>query len=521
MAKSNSKEDAEVALIEAAQRRREVLLCRNDPLRFFKRYLSHHFTKPFGPAQLELIGTMERTKSTGARIARAEPREFGKTTIVGVGKILKAIAFKEKNFILYICDSKAQAGDVVDAIRSELEENEEFREDFGDLVTRERWGKFDIITANGVRLLAMGAKSRMRGRKQKQHRPDLMILDDLENDKNTETIELRDALNRWLNRVAMNMISETGDILYVGTILHWDSLLFRVLQDKAWDRMTWAAIDKQGNPTWDARWSLEKLAKKKSEIGSEAFASEFQNDPVDMASQAFKSSFKRTYKYSELMTAEGDIKPMVNFLTLDPAYSGKKTSHYTAMVVVSVDGENNWYVRDIFRERASELEVVNKFMELASKWGVAKAGVETVFLQKNFMTSIKAEMQRRNQYFEIVDLKANVAEKTLRIRSLVPRWELGTIFLPEEHEKYKLLLDELLQFPKGTSDDIIDALAYHVQIAYPAAAKVDLEREGTEHIYQDTDENGYGMAVGLSPQQAYASMIFSGSGKLGGDRFLN
>jgi len=458
---------------------------------FMKTYGADHFKSEFGPAQLELISTLETVNNTGARIARAEPREFGKTTIVS-WVILYNILYEKKNFIVYVCDSRDQASLVVQTIQQELEENDLIISDFGDIVGKDTWGKFELVTKSGTRVMARGAKSRMRGLKSGRHRPDLVVMDDVENDKNTMTTDLRDQLWNWVRRVVLNLPSVNGDVVIVGTVLHWDSILMRIIKDDAWNSKVISAIDKDGNSAWPDGWPLARLEKKKNEIGSEAFSQEFLNDPIDIESQAFKRTHLRTYRLADKNFEKNHFEIFHHYLTWDPAWSGNKRSHYTAMMVIAVDGDNNWWVRDIYREHATETEAINMFFHLQQKYGCIRQGMETVFRQISLKDAMEDEMRKRNIFFEIEKLKSNISDKEKRIRGLVPRWEMGTVYLPEDHPKYKHLMDELIQFPKAKTDDMVDALAYLLQIAMPPPRASELMMAETQTVGMVVDEEtGY------------------------------
>lgn len=334
---------------------------------------------------------------------------------------------------------------------------------------------------NKVRLMARGAKSAVRGLKSGKNRPDLILLDDLENDDNVLTVDLRNKLDRWLHRAVLNTVQEMGDVLYVGTIIHFDSLLLRIKKKiKTWTSLSMKAIE-NGRIMWEANWSRARLDKKREEIGSEAFSQEFLNTPIDEKEQAFKMRFLRTFE-SKLMDKHiDDLGPLNHFITWDIAWSEAKSAHWTAMVVVAVDTKNNWWVRDIVREKMDEKDSVDKFFDLYFKYDCIMGGMETVFKQKYFKEALLEEGIKRNKVPYIEDLKRTKADKITRIRSqLGPRWQLGTVFLPIDHPLYKNIEDEILQFPKSKSDDIVDALSDHVQIAFPphkalSATEVSLE----------------------------------------------
>lgn len=496
---SSGKKDAarQEAYARQIETRIRTLKCEKSLEMFMTTYGAEHFTEEFGSAQFELIHILEKIVNTAARVVRAEPREYGKTTLIE-WFIIWCIVYDKKKFIVYVCDSRDQSSMVIQMIRDELESNEKLVEDFGYLEGDKTWGKVEILTKNKCRIMARGAKSRMRGLKSGKNRPDLVVMDDVENDKNTQTTDLRDQLWSWVRKVVINMVSRDGDIICVGTVLHWDSILMRILKDTAWDSKIIAALDENGESTWKAHWPKERLEARKLQIGGEAFSQEYMNNPIDTESQAFKSAYVRTYKLSEKNFEESHIHIHHHFLTWDPAWSANKRSHFTAMMVVAVDGDNNWWIRDIYREHATETEAINMYFHLQQKYGCMRQGMETVFRQISLKQAVEDEMRKRNIFFEVESLKSNVSDKEKRIRGLVPRWEMGTIYIPIDHPRFKHFLDEMLQFPKAATDDMADALAYMLQIAAPPPRPAELLDQETQQFGMVVDkETGYVQAGNL------------------------
>ena len=88
-------------------------------------------------------------------------------------------------------------------------------------------------------------------------------------------------------------------------------------------------------------------------------------------------------------------------------------------------------------------------------------------------------MQKRNSFFTVEELKDGGTSKNRRIEGLLPRHEMGTIYLLKEDTD---LLDEMIRFPKGVHDDLVDALAYQLELATSVAAKK--ERAAMSEVMQ-------------------------------------
>ena len=89
--------------------------------------------------------------------------------------------------------------------------------------------------------------------------------------------------------------------------------------------------------------------------------------------------------------------------------------------------------------------------------------VETVAFQRVMLYLLKDEARRRGISIPLKELKAN-KDKTLRINGLVPLVESESVYISPMHTALK---DEMREFPYGKHDDIVDTLAYIIQVMKP------------------------------------------------------
>ena len=139
-----------------------------------------------------------------------------------------------KHYEIILSDSSEQAEGFLSDIKTELEENAALREDFGELEGRV-WKASVILLSNGVKIEALGAGKKIRGRRHKQWRPDLILCDDLENDENVNTPEQRKKLRDWFYKAVSKAGDTYTDIVYIGTLLHYDALLANVAKNPEYE----------------------------------------------------------------------------------------------------------------------------------------------------------------------------------------------------------------------------------------------------------------------------------------------
>ena len=309
---------------------------------FGRAYLPHYFIRksPHFHEELDEIwekGVMKDLNPTkeartisrmkGSRNVTAAPRGHAKSTNFTFKDDLHAILYGYKHYIIILSDSSEQAEGFLEDIKTELEENANIIMDFGSLKGDKAWRSGVILTSTNIKVEAIGSGKKVRGRRHRNWRPDLIVLDDIENDENVNTPEQRRKLKSWFEKAVSKAGDTYTDIMYIGTILHYDSLLNNVLQNprykakkyraviseavntKLWDE--WESIytnlfdeDHEAHARkfyeeheadmllgtevlWEEKLSYYDLMEVKISEGEASFNSELQNDPIDPDNATF------------------------------------------------------------------------------------------------------------------------------------------------------------------------------------------------------------------------------------------
>lgn len=423
-------------------------------------FFPHHLKKKTPHFHREIYAKYE---STLQRIGIGAPRSHAKSTITGLVYLAWAIVNSKCRFIILVSDTYSQSTLFLEALKSELESNERLTQFYGKL-TSDNWSEGEIIT-NGVMVKALGAGMKVRGLKFRESRPDLVIVDDLENDELVENKDRREKLERWFNGALVPALDKDGRIIVIGTILHYDSLLAKILGKETYleyDKQTYRAIE-EGKALWPEHLNLDELEKIKQEYISKGqtslFYSEYMNDPIDKEAQEFKREWFQ-YRTQE----EVNALDTSNYLTVDTAISEKSSADYTGFCDNSVDKENKWNLK-AWRARISPTTLIDTIFTLYQNRRYVKIGIEkTIYLQA-IKPFIDQEMRKRNIFLPIEELQHNHQAKETRIRGVIPRYESKSVY--HIKNECQSLEDEMLTFPKGINDDTLDATAYQIQIAQP------------------------------------------------------
>ncbi|MCQ4575250.1 MAG: phage terminase large subunit [Candidatus Brocadiales bacterium] len=458
---------------------KRLLLCKellaeldawDSPAAFAGRYLRHYLTASPAPFHAELYDLMA-SSTENKREAVAAPRGHGKSVLMGLVYPLWAICTGRKRFIVIISSSSTISEGFLGAIIRELKENGLIRMDFGELVGREKWTSTDILCSNGVRVVAKGVGSSLRGMRSFESRPDLVICDDLEDDEGVLSAEQRRKLESWFNRSVLNLPGPEGDIIVVGTILHYDSLLSKLL--KKWQGKRYRALGTDGAALWSGYYDAERLKKikqgdgGKEGIGSIAFECEYQNNPISPEEQLIREEWISYYKPEDLYNQE-----LLIATAIDPALGSSSSGDYSAMVTVGQVG-GKIYVLEADIKRRRPAAIADAAVRNFQRWSGHSDGEEASKKKSHFLClavetnvfqvvlkDMLEDISRREKLFIPIRGVKNFSDKTARIASLSALIENGTILFNRD---LKLLIEQLIEFPRGSHDDGPDALEMAVR----------------------------------------------------------
>ena len=295
---------------------------------------------------------------------------------------------------------------------------------------------------------------------------DVFLIDDpVKNREDAESALIRDKIWEWYRAVARTRMTPGGSIVLIMTRWQDDDLAARILKEgKGWDILSMTAIAeqderyrKQGEALWPSMYNLESLQEIKYDIGTYNWASLFQQNPLTIESQEFREGMFQEREWDEVLKLNTR-----RFVTIDPAPTKKEGSDFIGICENYIDSENKWNLK-AYRVKMDPKALIDLIFKLKSDMNFEKIGIEQgmyIDVLKPFMDD---EMRKRNVFFEVMELKHEQVKKELRIRGLLPRYETKSIF--HIRGECKDLEEELLRFPKGVTDDVIDAAAYQNQIA--------------------------------------------------------
>lgn len=299
----------------------------------------------------------------------------------------------------------------------------------------------------------------------------ILIIDDpyaWREDAESETI--RTKVWDWYKSTFLSR-KQNKDSAVIIIMQRWreDDLVWQLLEEQwdKWEVVKFPAINEQWESFWPQKFPIEYLEEIRQDMWEYFFQSQYQQDPINIWSGDFKPSYFQYYEDYQLE----EIKHRLDVVTfLDPAISKTQEADNTALITIWVDKQTNFtYILDITKLKEypdiiiDELfNIVNTFKDF---WLSYKAGIEIVQYQKMLALEIKKQMMLRDNPFILQELRPT-GEKEARIRTtLQPRYSNSWIFHKKWWKNVQDLETELLKFPKGRHDDMIDALASAIAIS--------------------------------------------------------
>lgn len=303
----------------------------------------------------------------------------------------------------------------------------------------------------------------------------LLIIDDpIKNREDANSEIYRKNIKSWYTSTAYTRLMPDAAIIIVQTRWHEDDLAGWLLDDptEKWETLSLPAIT-DGKALWPEKYSLETLENIKRTLdknGKSDWSALYMQNPVTEGGEDFKIE---KVQYYDNRSSSFKARGMNVYILYDPANSKKKTSDFTAIVVIGLSSDENYYVLDLIRDKLNPAERIQTLMKVHRKWLKESGKSPKVVCEEYAMSTdafyLKMAQDDENYRFPIVTVGGPM-KKEDRIRRLVPLWNAGRLYMPKYNNYTSIsgeaidLVDYMLNkefalFPYSTHDDMIDALA--------------------------------------------------------------
>lgn len=408
------------------------------------------------PFHREIYTSLRKFK----RVVVVAPRAFAKSTIVMM-YLIHSIVFEKAKDVILLSATGPLAEERLSLIKREFETNEMLIALFGDL-KGDIWRQDVISLRNGAKVRAKGRGYQIRG-----FRPDLIILDDVEDDEVVRSQEQLANLDDWFWKAVVPTIDAgKKKLVIIGNYLGPECFLRRLADTidagvlKGWTLLRYTA-EIEGKSIWPDKWTEEELSARKME-NAYAYACEYQNEPLPRGDARIKPDWIRYYDRLP--------HPVRYYVTVDLAISEKEKACDTAVMATASDGANRLYAVEYSFGKFTPYQTLEVVFDYVARHRPIAVGVESVAYQKAFIFMLREEMRRRGVYFGVEEIPGD-GSKFRKHTPLVSRIEHGTAAIKPDHKELHSQLTMLTNAGSYGRCDLVDAFAMGERMAFPVNVK--------------------------------------------------
>lgn len=216
----------------------------------------------------------------------------------------------------------------------------------------------------------------------------------------------------------------------------------------------------KGEALHPARYDIKQLLKKRNGMPPQSWSSLYQQRPVPDDGEFFKKDY---FRLEHVLGRPVDEYRL--FLVGDLASSTKKLRDYTVMGVFAMDFAGDLHLIDLIRARMAHKQVVEAIVNMVVKYNLDTVGLENGKEKLAVLPYVEEELRKlkRSVWFD-EDLQP-ITDKITRAKPAQGYMQQGRIWFLNSQPWYSAVEHELLRFPNGAHDDIVDVIAWAVRMA--------------------------------------------------------
>jgi predicted phage terminase large subunit-like protein len=369
-----------------------------------------------------------------------------------------------------VSNTDTQAKDFSRAIKYTVQANALHREVFPDSQpSPEKWTDKEWLVAGSrwlgskdVTMFAVGVGGAIISK-----RFDLILMDDILDEENTQTTDQREAVETWFKKTLKPCLAPDGVVIVIGTRWGEGDLYEQFMKPTydggfGWKSHVISALveDEAGQLAsyWPEYWPVDRLLREKEEMGSAMFACAYQNDISGLLEG---NIFHGPFEHFDMLE---DGHRYTIRMGVDLASSTKERADFTARVVTAEDvcpaecsQKGMFFVLSAYRDKRE-----SHHAEFIYDGWMAYPNIALVVVEKvQFQSTLVQEVMEDYPYIPIEGRPAD-GDKTTRGRAVAAKYEAHKV---RHHSSLRgtAFEVELLSFPKG-HDDMVDALGYSMDL---------------------------------------------------------
>lgn len=414
------------------------------------------------------------------------PRGTFKSSVVTIGFTLQYVLNEPDCRILIDSETFSKSKAFLREIIGHLEGNDKYREVFKAI-----HGMYPFETKHKAKLWT-DSELILPCRKRERKEPtiscagidvtkngmhyDLIVADDLHSEKNvTNKEQIAQVISHY--RLAFSLLDPGKPMIVIGTRWDYNDLYQHIMdfEKEDFNILKRSAYRDDGSLFFPEVLNEKELDKIRRRQGSYIFSCQYLNDPVSDENATFKREHIVRKSWAEVVG-----RPMNWYLSVDPSYSDPRFStgysDFASLVLVGMDYQRDLYIRHLVRRKMTYSQIINEMFRIYTDAAFDDIKNMRILLEvigtKSLSFELANEQKRRNTWLPVTEIKSRHENKEERIRGLAPFYEFGHIYHITECPQLEELEYELLHFPKGAHDDMIDALASVLEVASPPTTRM-------------------------------------------------
>lgn len=210
------------------------------------------------------------------------------------------------------------------------------------------------------------------------------------------------------------------------------------------------------------RYPTQALKRIRANLQPRIWSALYQQNPVPDEGMYFKKEY---FRYQRQLPSPTNLRI---YTAWDFAIGEKQANDWTVGATIMQDELDQLYVLEIHRMKGDSFQIIESMLDVATRWGSVPGtgyliGVEDGQIWRAIEPLFKKRMTERRQYIPYEVLRP-MTDKMARARPLQGRMQQGRVIFPEEAAWRAQAEQELLRFPAGVHDDVVDALAWAVHL---------------------------------------------------------
>jgi hypothetical protein len=480
--------EAEMQIAEMAKHDSELqdimVSCIRSTKVMAKVFFPERFNQEFSGLHDQIFDAID---SGERRIVIAAPRGIGKTSVVALALAAKKILFRLCRFFVYVSNSSTSGEMQTDNLKIELLSNPLVKTYFGKLKIKhdkeydETFSKRAWVAFGDTMVFPRGSGQQVRGILYKNSRPDLIVIDDLEDTETIANEEVRKKRKEWFNADLLkctSRVEKDWQIVYIDTLKHEDALLQDLIDSPDWLSLRLELFNDEYKSNAPEFVSDEEIAKEvayhRKQGMMDVLYREYRNIPISKEDASFQDkNFRYVIESGNYLrvvprehhnekAAQISMDDLINVVIVDPAKTVKLNSAESAVIGVSIARENQKiFFREVVAEKFYPDELYDAMFAMVVRLKAFHLAVEVTSLHQFISQPIENEMRTRRILAQYHELKA-VGKKEERIAWLAPYYRLGYIY--HVADRCVRLESQLLGYPRSKYWDVMDAAAYVIKM---------------------------------------------------------